>query len=255
MRLIDAHINLTPDGGWFGTGIDASVETALRQMDEAAVDRAGIIPLVGREQRDFCLGLAQRRPDRFYTGFAIYRIADAEVEECRALIEAGAVRFLKLHPRMARLVPLDERLAPFYDLATATGTPVVFCSYMRGPSVPMHEVEPLVFDRLAHRYPQMTIILAHAGTYRALDALAVAQSHSNVFLDISHVLHYFRGSSLDQDFRFILDRLDRKTLYGSDFPEVSLVDYRETARRIADTLEGFDAEAFWGGTAARLFGV
>lgn len=253
MAVIDAHINLTPDGAWFATGFDASLSTALRQMDEAGIAMAGLIPLVGREQRDFCLDVAARHADRFYTGFSIYDTTEAEVDDCRALIAGGAVRFLKLHPRMARLVPLDERLAPFYRLAADSRTPVVFCTYMRGPSVPMREVEPLVFDALARRHPDMTIILAHAGSYRPLDALAVAQSHPNVYLEISHVLHYFRGSSLEQDFRFILDRLDRKTLYGSDFPEVSIVEYRKTAQRIADTLDGFDAQMFWGGTAARLF--
>ena len=39
MPLIDAHINVTPDGRWFDSEHEASVERALREMDAARIDK------------------------------------------------------------------------------------------------------------------------------------------------------------------------------------------------------------------------
>jgi predicted TIM-barrel fold metal-dependent hydrolase len=254
MMLIDAHINLTADGRWFTTGLDASAEAALRQMDEAGIAMAGVIVPPGRANRDFALDLAVRRKDRFFVGFTVAEATEAELAEMAACLAKGDCRFVKIHPRWLGIAPLDPRLTPFFLKAAELGRPALVCSFMRGPRLPMRDLEPLVFDELARRHPKLSIVLGHAGTYRPLDALAVAQSHENVYLDFSHVLAYFAGSSLAEDFAYAIRRLDRRAIFGSDFPEQRIGDYLAVARGMTGSFDkDFQRDGFFGGHASRLY--
>ena len=214
-----------------------------------------MIPIATTDNRAFTLDLAARRPDRFFTGFSVTNLETAELDEMRGLLGDGTCRFVKVHPRTTGILPLDADLDPFLAVAEETGTPVIFCTYMRGPRVPMKDLSPLIFDELARRRPGLRMVLAHAGSYRPLEALAVAQSHPNVYLELSHVLEYFLGCSLELDFRFILDKLDRKVVFGSDFPEYPIDDYLERAKALTRTLTDFDAQGFFSARAAELYGV
>ena len=60
---------------------------------------------------------------------------------------------------------------------------------------------------------------------------------STVFLDCSYYLQAFRGTSLESDFYSLLKTVDRKVIYGSDFPEVSAKSYLEDFVRNASVLE------------------
>jgi predicted TIM-barrel fold metal-dependent hydrolase len=52
----------------------------------------------------------------------------------------------------------------------------------------------------------------------------MARVRENVFLDLSHTLHYLKGSSAEKDIGFVARRLDRRVLFGSDFPESSIAE-------------------------------
>jgi predicted TIM-barrel fold metal-dependent hydrolase len=255
MRLIDAHINLTRDGRWYHTAFDASVDTALRQMDRAGVEMAGIVPTTQPENRAFALEVAAKHSDRFYTGFTLQGLGDDELAALRDCLDDGVARFVKVHPRTSGILPRDPRLDPFLAEAEARGIPVLFCGYMRGSTLPIAELQPLVYDEIARRRPELRLVITHAGSYRPLDALAVGQSHENVHLDFSHVFEYFAGSSVAADLLFTVNRLDRRSIYGSDFPEYPIDLYAEKVRRLTEGLEGFDAQAFFAGNAARLYRV
>lgn len=251
--IIDAHIHLTADGRWFDTPHDASVDRALREMDKAGVDKAAVIPLADKHNRAFCIETAARRNDRFFAGFTLTSLSGDELDEFRTTLDQGACSFLKVHPRQSGISPANPGLDRFLEVAGERAAPVVFCTYLRGPRVPMNDLTPLVFDGIARRHPNLKIVLAHAGSYRAMDALAVAQSHANVYLDMSHVLEYFRGSSLERDFLFTIRRLDRKVVYGSDFPEYPIDRYLAHARDVAAQIEKSDLTGFFGRRAIELY--
>jgi len=253
MKIIDAHINLTRDGKWYNTDHDASVETALRQMDKAGIEMAGVVPISGADNRDFTLELASKQSDRFFTGFAISSLDDGEFSTLREHLGHSPISFLKIHPRTTGIVPLDPRLERFLGAAQAHDIPVMFCGYVRGGKVAMSDITPFVYDDLARKWPDLKIIISHAGSYRVMDAIAVSQSHQNVYLDVSHVMKYFAGSSVELDLMFMFNRLDRKVLYGSDFPEFSIDEYLNYTQSKTMELVDFDANSVYGGLAEHLF--
>ncbi len=251
--IIDAHINVTRDGKWHRTHHDASFDRALREMDRAGVSKAVIIPTADQDNRDFTLELAASRADRFVTGLTINRLDMREFDEVRGILDNKICRFLKVHPRSTGITPNDPELDPFLALAEEYHVPVLFCTYMRGPRLPMRDLTPLVFDEIARRRPNLTMVLCHAGSYRPLDALAVAQSHANVYLDMSHVLEYFRGSSAELDFIFMLKRLDRKVIYGSDFPEYPIDSYLERAKTLLNDSDESRSKLFFSALASSIY--
>ena len=56
----------------------------------------------------------------------------------------------------------------------------------------------------------------------------------NAFLDISFTLQRYRSSSIAADLRYLLNSFDRRVVFGSDFPEVSIGTALESFREIAD---------------------
>jgi len=250
--IIDAHIHLTPDGRWFHTSYDARVDTALEQMDRVGITMASVIPMPGRLQRDFVAELVSNRSDRFCTGFTVTALDETELQECRQWLESGAAKFIKVHPRETGIAPLEPKLGPFLDMAEKKRVPVIFDTYIRGNRLPLNKLTPLCYDELARHRPNLTIILAHAGGHRVMDALAVAQTHPNVYLELSHVLAYFKGTSLEGDFTFVINRLDRKLIYGSDFPEYHIDTYYNMVKDKIVGLHDFDTDDFLGGTWNRL---
>ncbi len=70
---------------------------------------------------------------------------------------------------------------------------------------------------------EVPLILLHSGGLRALEAMLLAESNSNVWLETSFSINYWRGSRVEQDLAFAYDKLGSgQILYGSDFPYVSM---------------------------------
>lgn len=243
---IDAHIHITADGSWYNTGLDASEETALRQMDAAGIEHAVIIPMTGQEQRDFCLMTATHRSDRFTTGFTVSDTTDTEYAALLSLLKQENAKFIKVHPRITGIAPLDPKLTPFLHLAAQHNIPVIFDTYIRGAKLPLQQLTPHRYDELARNHPALKIILAHAGAHRLFDALSVAQSHPNIHLDISHIVEYYSGTSIEKDIAFIMRKMDQKVIYGSDFPEYPIDKYLSKTRSVAGSYNDICEEGIFG---------
>ena len=69
------------------------------------------------------------------------------------------------------------------------------------------------------------IVILHSGGSRVIEALHLAQSSNNVFLETSFTLPYYKGSSIQDDIAFAYKKLGpNKIIYGSDFPYVTFED-------------------------------
>jgi hypothetical protein len=255
LTIIDAHVHVTPDGGWFGTGLDASEARLLAEMDQAGLTGAVVVPLYGMADGDFVAGLCARHPGRL-NGLCMPRMDGGPPRDQlrRARDELG-LKGVKLHPRHQNLDPDDAWVHQVLETAADLALPVMICTYPGPCQVPLSRLTPLNYDPLARSHPGATIILAHAGAQRALDAFQVAKANPNVHLEISHVLAYYRDTHVWADLCFIMDKLDRRVIYGSDFPEVNLADYLALARRAAEVSGRCDLESVLGGNLRRLLDI
>ena len=99
-------------------------------------------------------------------------------------------------------------------------------------SVDMYQYDNLKLAAyILRQVKNVPVVLLHSGGARAMQAMLLAESCSNVFLDTSFSVTYYKGSSIESDLAFAYKRIGLgRVLYGSDFPYVSLEDSVDSTR-------------------------
>ncbi len=254
--LVDAHVHLrehaSPGRAAFGG------EELLREMDASGVDAAVVLPCPGLASNEHVQRECAAHRDRLWP---LYLPDFAHPAETIRVMERSfgehAPRGLKIHPRFQGIAPADAIVQEAVAWAAERSLPVLFDVFPHGPSLGDAGLHPPAYDPLARRFPGCTLVLAHCGGCRALDAFMVAKANPNVVLDASLSLAYFAGSSLVQDVGFAIKHLwPGRTLYGSDAPEagVSMAAYLALARTVLAGISADRERGFYGETAVRLFG-
>ncbi len=228
-EYFDSLVHVTPDGRWFQTAFDASEGRLLREMDAAGVERAVVVALAGLIENAFVLDVCRRHPGRLVPG-ASFNPAGGQVAEvlsaARGALRDGPFAVLKLHPRLNRYDLLDGSVLALLDeLAEWSAPPPVWLDsllYPRGVTLRRSPIESI--RHLAERYPGLRFMLLHAGGASALAFFEALASLPNVMLDLSYSLIRYQRTSVALDHRFLAERFDRRTVFGSDFPEVSIGD-------------------------------
>lgn len=136
----------------------------------------------------------------------------ARLEE---LVLGEGLRGLKVYPVYQLHYTNDPRLYPLYAKAQELGVPVLVhtgSSAFKGARIKYGD--PLHLDDVAIDFPELTILMAHAGRpFWYEQAFWMARRHENVYLEISglpakNLLTYFPR----------LEMLADKVVYGSDWP-------------------------------------
>ncbi len=156
--IFDAHTHL-------GTDIDGMVgiyEDLERGMERYGISRAFVFCLDEpdrhpgfRAGNDRTLAFAARSEGRLIP-FVRLDLSEDPIGEATRVLDAGA-RGIKLHPRAQKFLLDDDRLSPIFALAAERRVPILIHG---GRGLP-----PIADDlaRLADRYPDAQLIIAHAG--------------------------------------------------------------------------------------------
>ncbi|MBB5791204.1 amidohydrolase family protein [Jiangella mangrovi] len=249
MTFVDMHTHLpaatSPDWArWRQADV-------LAAMDRHGVTRAAVMTLdglgfdavagndvvaqacAGSDGRLIPLGTVDpRRPD-----------AAAEVHRCA---DRG-FRALKLHPWMQGFSPLEAYMDPVAEAAIEHGLPFVVHD-----GTPPY-ASPLQIARLAARFPELTVVLAHGGLFDLWeDAVAAALRYPNVHVTMC-------GTAPGAIFRQIVAQVPvEKLSLGTDsgFGDPDLPRHRLSVHRaILAELPGDDAAALAHRNAERLLGL
>jgi len=209
----------------------------LNYLDEAGVERAGIISSVSpevigytAEVNDWTAHYCSASPARLIPFGSVHPqyVSDARAEVDR-LAKMG-IRALKLHPPHQLFSPNAYRhrlsaLASVYERAQALGLPVmIHTGTSIFPGARNIYAQPMLVDDVAVDFPDLVIILAHGGRPLWMDeAFFLVRRHKNMYLDISSIppqkllLEYFPR----------LEEIAEKTLFGTDWPGFGVRDLGE----------------------------
>ncbi len=248
LDVFDVHGHL---GAWLAFWLpEQGLESIVGQMDRAGVAAMALSSLlaVGPDApagNAEALAAARESDGRI----GVYLVASPHRPEQGALLERQLdlpeVVGLKVHPD-THTCAIDD---PAYDwvwrLAERTGSVVLTHTFAGTPWS-----DPLRFDSVARRFPELRAILAHAGVTpdgfrRSID---VCSRHPRLVVDTcgSHMTGYW--------IRRLVDELGpERVLYGSDCP---FIDLRYGLGRVVGAgLEDDDLRLVAGGNARALLGV
>jgi len=193
----------------------------LDRFDEAGVERACLINYVAPETMGFdatsnewVSKYCREAPDRLIaTGSVHPRHTDDPAGETSRLIEALGIRMIKIHPP-------HQLFAEVYHVASEARVPVMFHTGTSiFPGARNRFADPMAVDDVAVDFPQLVLILAHAGRPLWVEtAMFLARRHRNVYLDLSGIPP-----------RKLLEYLPRlaeiadRCLWGTDWPSPGVV--------------------------------
>jgi predicted TIM-barrel fold metal-dependent hydrolase len=240
--IFDAHLHLGHDID----GMVGDYDQLEELMARYGISRAFVFCLDEPDRHpsfsaanDRTLDFATRSNGRLIP-FVRLDLNESPVEEAKRCLALGAGG-IKLHPRAQKFTATDERLGPVFEIAAQHRVPILIHG---GRGLP-----PIAdgLRRLVDRYPETTLIIAHAGIADQAGLAEWLGGRAGVLFDTS------TWSPVD-----LLDLYHRvppeQVVYASDYPygqqPGSLLIAVTTARRA-----GFSDEqlrAMLGGTASAL---
>lgn len=247
----------------------------IEEMDEAGVDtsvllladyglRLGDSVFSVEGENRIQVELSRRYQGRLLPFFGSDPRRPGAADLFKRSLEEWGVRGLKMHPTVGYF-PHDPVCHPLYKLCVEHQVPVIFHSGPMAGLLYSRFTQPLQFDDVAADFPDLTIILAHAGQDLWREALNVARMKPNVYLELSYWQYCFKHT---QDFIQAIGRMrddlgiDR-IIWGSDLPAtgnaMSLKTWADTFRRLPSLGEDYgvrfdDSEvtAMMGGNTERI---
>jgi predicted TIM-barrel fold metal-dependent hydrolase len=228
-EIFDAHLHL-------GRDIDGMVgdyDQLEAMMRRHGVTRAFMFCLdepdrhpAFRAANDRTLAFAARSGRRLIP-FVRLDLNESPLEEAVRCLDLGA-RGIKLHPRAQRFDASDERLAPVFALAAERRVPILIHGGRGLPPIASG------LAALVERYPDATLIIAHAGIADMAHLARAMAGRRSVFFDTStwspvDLLDFYRQIPPEQ------------VLYASDYPYGQYTTSLFLALRTAQ-LAGYDEQ-------------
>lgn len=234
------------------------IELVLRQMDYAGIDK---YVLLGQDlttvagdtviSNDEILKIVNIYPDRFL-GFAS---VDPHRDEAPEVLDYAFKHMnmlgLKLHPSKQKFYPADPKLFSIYEKCIEHNKPVIFHSGMSWePNTLLKYANPVNFEEVAVKFPNLRICLAHFGFPWIVETAALILKYDNMYADTSMLYMDSPKDFFHQIFTttmgplWVDNNLKNKILFGSNSP-------RFRPRRIKQGLESLPLRP---DTKARIFG-
>jgi predicted TIM-barrel fold metal-dependent hydrolase len=164
--------------------------------------------------------LAARAPDRFipFAGADVTR-GMAAVRDFEYWVKERGFRGLSLRPFMTGLPADDRRYYPLYAKCAELGVPLSIHTSANWTTMMVNELgHPRHVGVVATDFPELTIVMSHAGYPWILEAVLLAWKHPRVYLELAaHRPKYLAepGTGWEPLLRFGQTTIADKVLFGS----------------------------------------
>ena len=252
--------------GVFKSGINP-IDFELTLLKDAQIDKVVLLPedystQSGRPMvsNDEMVKIVEKSPEHFI-GFASAdpRNPDAKKELVRAFDELGLMG-LKLNLSRLHMYPDDPALDPLYQVGEEKKKPIMFhAGYSWEPNTPAKYSEPVRFEDVAEKYPDLRFCLAHMGWPWWEETIMMLMKYPNVYADTSMVYMdspknwYAHLFSVNMNLNWVQNCFQDKVMFGSNNPRFRHVRSLEGIKNLP--LRDDAMEAILGGNAVRFLGL
>jgi predicted TIM-barrel fold metal-dependent hydrolase len=192
-------------------GID---RTLITGFDEWSSVHETFIP------NELVAALADRHPDRFipFAGVDLLKGIEA-VREFEHLVGDRGFQGLSLRPFMIGLPADDRRYYPLYAKCVELDVPLSIHTSANWTTVAVNDLgHPRHIDAVAADFPELRIVMSHAGYPWVLEACLLAWKYPNVYLELAaHRPRYLSapGTGWEPLLRFGQTTIADKVLFGT----------------------------------------
>jgi predicted TIM-barrel fold metal-dependent hydrolase len=231
---------------------DAQTHGVGRSVMQAEVEWAD-----PHDLNDRLAAVVAENPDEIACGFGCVdprNVMNAVREVDRAVLELG-LRGIVFEPGFLEISPIDRRCYPVYARCAQLGVPVGLHTGINFSSHGALEHErPVLVDRVACDFPDLTLICHHGGWPWVHEAAAVAWKHKNVYLEFGAIAPRYMAAGAGGgwgDIAHLMDTVLREqVLFGTDWP---MLRYDRALAEIEHLgLRPESRAAYLGGNAQRL---
>jgi len=177
--IIDGHCHIGPHPEYAYTA-----EKLVESMDEEGVDKAIVFSFVDAINNDYVANAAKKFSDRLIGFACINPMRERAREELMRSIEFLGLKGIKLHPSRHGYAPSNHRIVdPILKICAEFKIPIIIHG---GDDLLTH---PFEIEEMAKGFPEVTVIIAHAGFMWLCDqARMVAKRNNNILLDTAALI-------------------------------------------------------------------
>jgi predicted TIM-barrel fold metal-dependent hydrolase len=210
--------------------IDPTGEKLIAEMDEAGVDKSVIFgvdwaygvtgepKVANRDQNKYLADYAKEYEGRFIPLAALDPRRPDVIEQATEAIEEWGMKGFKLMPS-AGFKPNDTLCFPFYEKCAEWGVPIMFHS--GGLEFNWEYSSPNLIASAAEEFPEVKMIMAHAGLESWEQCRLACAALPNVYMDIS-IRQFDYQINRDKFYQWLRDMIDWtgpwKILFATDAP-------------------------------------
>ncbi|GAB5450929.1 MAG: hypothetical protein Hals2KO_12570 [Halioglobus sp.] len=196
-----------------------TIPNLLDEMDAMRVQQAIILPIkmglpFGDRQTERWRDAIDEAgvDDRLISGLSIFPRGKTRIEEMRAHASTGA-RLMKIHPTVQAFYPDDPDMMEVYEEAQRLGLVIFYHGGRAGiePESRHRYAVPRHYEAVLANFPQLQVILGHAGARDGEAMLELALRYDNAWLGI-------HGQGVTRLEEMIQRTGGERLLFGTDWP-------------------------------------
>lgn len=197
----------------YPTSLDESIE----EMKAGGVSQAVVFAGNGASNEDV-FEVCQKYPNEYF-GLAAADPRDGitkAYDSLRVAYTDYRLHGVNLGAWQTGVPATDRRCYPLFALSESMGKLVELHSSIHYNSrVPLSATDPMHIDQLAVDFPNLRIVMSHAGLGFGLMAMSVAMRHKNVYLEFSGLSPRFVPREMLHAINSILRK---RALFGTNYP-------------------------------------
>ena len=228
--IFDSLSHPTLTGKWLNEKSPSTFKNLVDQLKEnnfIGASAVGIYNVEGYEHKKF-----MEECNRYKILFPVAGVDLKKVNLNKEIIRIKSLgyRAIKIHPRFNHFNFKDHKtLGNFFKLAFENELIIYFCTYYHTHIDNFPLKDPFnVLIKALKMAPKLKLILVHGGDIHLMKYVELVRFNSNLLLDLSLTILKYRGSSIEQDIRFLFKNFDKRICIGTDHPEYSHRYLRET---------------------------
>lgn len=210
--------------------VDPTGEKLIAEMDDAGVDKSVIFgvdwaygvtgepKVTNRDQNRYLADYSRKYEGRFIPLAALDPRRPDVIEQATEAIEEWGMKGFKLMPS-AGFKPNDPLCFPFYEKCTEWGVPIMFHS--GGLEFNWEYSSPNLIASAAEEFPEVKMIMAHAGLESWEQCRLACAALPNVYMDIS-IRQFDYQINREKFYQWLRDMIDWtgpwKILFATDAP-------------------------------------